>query len=362
MKILLIIPTLGLGGAQRVLVGLANRLANDNHDTTILTFTSASTQHFYTPEPDVAVVHIKTIDGSTARRLRILKTPLKIRQYLQAHPVDIILSFQDIANFATLLATLGNATPVIISERQDIRYYRYPKLRQLVRRFVYPLASRIVVQTELVRTQFADERFTDVTVIPNHIPTANPSRKLNNDISAHTQIICAGRLEPQKDFALIINACAAHPEIQEHCTISIFGEGALRAELENQIKLLGLEKTVFLRGLTNELEKKIAEADLFVLPSLYEGFPNVLAEAVANGLPSIGYQSVSGVTELIEDGQSGVVINDSSRDPHKLGEAILSIVLDPEKAATMRQQALLQSAKFNEHAVYEKWKNILAMT
>ena len=148
MNILCIIPTLGQGGAQRVLVELAEHLsATSKYQVSFLIF-KGDEKNFYKPNNQISVHCIDTVQGNSISWLAMLQTPARMRKKIKSISPDVIISFQDVANFPTLLATLGLNCRVIVSERLDPMYHSAAKIRHLMRFFLYPLANGIVVQTK----------------------------------------------------------------------------------------------------------------------------------------------------------------------------------------------------------------------
>jgi glycosyltransferase involved in cell wall biosynthesis len=104
----------------------------------------------------------------------------------------------------------------------------------------------------------------------------------------------------------------------------------------------------------------MSAADIFVLPSLYEGFPNVLAEAASIGLPCIGYSDVSGVPDLIENGVSGILLSSEQRRPADLASAIESLMNNADKRAKMGRAGSVRSERFNHFRVARQWIDVIA--
>lgn len=114
----------------------------------------------------------------------------------------------------------------------------------------------------------------------------------------------AGRLDAQKAHWVLIDAIARMPRLAGRCII--IGQGPEQLNLEARIKALGLQGRVILAGEKSDLSPWLSAMDVFVLPSLWEGLPNALLEAMALGLPCVA-SAVDGVPELIEDGKSGML-------------------------------------------------------
>jgi len=184
-----------------------------------------------------------------------------------------------------------------------------------------------------------------ITVIPNGIATPPPS--LLEDSDAVRQefgvctdaplIVCAARLESEKDIASLIEAMALVGRSSPKARCLIAGTGSLRSVLEEQIAHLGLSETVTLLGFRSDALALIAAADIFVLPSLAEPFGLALLEAMALGKPVIA-TCVGGPLEIVEEGMTGLLVPPSS--PMRMAEAMIRLLADGSMALTMGEAGL----------------------
>ena len=142
-------------------------------------------------------------------------------------------------------------------------------------------------------------------------------------------VISVGRLEPQKGYHHLLRAFARIKKTRQ-CKLVILGEGKKRGELGNLARELGIKQDVAFLGFQKNPFKYLARSDIFVLSSLWEGFPNAIIEAMACGIPVVASSCPGGVDEVIEDGFNGLLVLPA--DEKALANAILSI-LDDEKLA-----------------------------
>jgi glycosyltransferase involved in cell wall biosynthesis len=169
-------------------------------------------------------------------------------------------------------------------------------------------------------------------------------------------ITCVARLVWFKGLHTLIDALpdiiARHPDSR----VLIVGDGELRADLETQAKRLGVDHTIVFAGERDDIPQLLKISDLFVLPSLSEGLPISLLEAMATGLPLVATR-VGGIPELIEEGKNGYLV--PSSDTHALGQAILSFLDDPEKMhqAGLAGRELLEK-QFSQTAMVQKTEEL----
>lgn len=360
MRICCVIATLGAGGAEHVLTTLANQLADDGHDVSLITLEPPGSTPFYPLSEGVRVTRLGLLgDGGALRAWRMLERLRSLRRQLRvAHP-DVVVSFMDTVNVYTLLATRGQRVPVIVSERIDPAQHEIGWLRQLARSITYPLATHIVVQTEAIRAYFGGALRERTVVIPNPVERpahlAQPERP---DADGMFHIVSAGRLTHQKAHERLIAAFAQVAAEFPAWRLRIFGEGPLRPALERQVAELGLIDRVQLPGIRQDIAQELAASHVFVLPSRYEGFPNALAEALACGLPAIAYAGVSGTRELIEPGHSGLLIDDA-RPEAALAEALRGLMADPQRRAEIGRHAAAVADRYAPERVFAQWGRLL---
>jgi len=220
--------------------------------------------------------------------------------------------------------------PIIVSSRRNV--YIGKRWRELLNRWTAPLDDRVIAVCELAR-QAEIER---ARVAPDHVVTIYNGVDVNQFSAMSAQAAArirrgfgipldapllgaVGRLHPQKDFATLLAAVA---QVQEHIPtvqLLLVGDGELRGDLEAQTRLLGLSEIVTFAGHRADIPEILATLDLFVLPSLWEGMPNAVLEAMAAGLPVVA-TAVGGTPEVVVDGVTGLLV--TPRDPDALANAI----------------------------------------
>lgn len=306
MKILFFIPALNAGGSERVMVTLANQWSK-KHSITILTL--QNTPSFYQLNENVK--HIKMgLKIPREGRKRLLLLPLielkrycYLVNYLKQHHFDFVLSFTNTTNLLISFWKLFHRKQVIIlSERAD-PVARHVWLRGMILG-LYRFADAIVCQNEYVARYFTAHGYKiPLPILPNPVNF--------NDIPLETskkrrEIVTVGRLSSEKNQALLISAFSEIASRYPAYTLKIYGVGPLENILSKQIAELGLTNRVFLMGNKKRVMFEAAQSDIFVLPSNFEGFPNVLIEAMASGMPVISSDFPTGIArQLIKSGENG---------------------------------------------------------
>jgi glycosyltransferase involved in cell wall biosynthesis len=369
MRLTLIISSLFSGGAERVISIMANYWAAKGWKITILTFDDGTNQPFY--EIDSCVRHIPlSIAGESLNLFVSIWNNLKRIQILQSaiaqSKPDAVISFMDRVNVLTLLATrfsfkdasLTLNIPVIVSERIDPALYSIGRIWEQLRRWTYPLADRLVVQTQGALSYFSSGQQNCACIIPN--PVLLPTREkdtLDRRLVGRV-LISMGRLTQQKGFDLLLQAFAhlkaRHPE----WILMILGEGELRTELESLRDSLGLSGRVHLPGVVKNPNAVLVQADIFVMSSRFEGFPNSLCEAMACGRPVISTDCPSGPREIIRDGVDGILV--PNQDVEALAAAMECLMSDEEKRKRLSSRAPEVVKRFSLEKVMGMWEDVLA--
>lgn len=303
MKILLFIHALGSGGAERVLSMLANNWANNGYDIAIVTY-DTTTKQFYETDNKITLINLDLSGGSLLKK--ITNHPgriIKFRRIINELKPDIVVSFIDRTNVMILMASFGLKIPVIVSERIN-PIYNPGLIYSVLRKILYKTASYVVVQNTEQEEKF--KKFSKTLIIPNPIDIS----AINSASSPNTRqktIIAAGRLVKQKGFDVLLESFRIFVENNPLWNLKIFGQGPEKTKLEKTIKKLNLEDKAQLAGKTNELWLEMKKASIFVLSSYFEGFPNVLIEAMACKCPVIATDCASSVRELIINGENGFI-------------------------------------------------------
>ncbi len=233
-----------------------------------------------------------------------------LRREILASSPDVVISFLTTLNIRTLLATRGTEAPVIISERTNPNLEPLPWAWRVLRRFTYPMADCLVAPTQRALSFFpaAVQRLGCVIPNPVAVPQGTDCSLEAGGGRAERRVLAMGRLGWEKGFDSSIAAFAQAARRHPDWRLEIWGEGPERARLEAQAAGTGLGSRIRLPGPTHEAYQVMSQSDLFVLSSQFEGFPNVLCEAMACGLPVISFDCPSGPREIISNNLDGVLV------------------------------------------------------
>lgn len=357
------------GGAERVMAKLCNHLARTGHEVTLVTLNSASEVSFYDVSDAVRRRPLgRAVEGTGfARIFRVISWVVALRRTIAALQPDVVISFVDLTNVMVLLATRGLKAPVIVSERVDpaAHAYRLSRLDRALRYLTYPKAAQIVVQTRRAAEFFDSSPANQIITIPNPVPladvTAHPDRASSK---GRFRIIGIGRLDHQKGFDILIDSFATLAARFPDWDVVIFGQGPDRTALLDRIALHGLEGRISLMGVSRDIAEETAYSHILAFPSRYEGFPNALAEAMAVGLPTVAFEGVSGVEDLVVSGESGILVRSAqlvSENSNELfAEALAQLMTAPQLRLKMGQAAKTRAKTFQPEIVFRQWDQLIA--
>ncbi|MFC1825838.1 glycosyltransferase, partial [Thermodesulfobacteriota bacterium] len=170
-------------------------------------------------------------------------------------------------------------------------------------------------------------------------------------------IISIGRLTPQKGFSHLIKALAIVKKSGISCRLVILGEGKENSNLRKLAKKLRINDSVAFLGFQRNPYKYLRYATIFVLSSLYEGFPNVLLEALALGVPSVATRCPTGPTEIITDGVDGILV--PSADHIALADAIKQLLLDSNLRKQLREKGKKRVVEFRVEKIIRQYEEVI---
>ncbi len=354
VKVVLVNIHMRCGGAERVMAWLANQLVAAGHEVTLGTW-FVPTDDFYPLPPEVKRVGVW--DSTDASRLDFHVSRLRFMRRVRhlARDADVVLSFQTDANLATLIATVGLPTPVVVSERSTpIALEQRWRTRLMGGPLVRRRAAVFVVQTTDIAERFATMwRVTDAVVIPNApaIELAPPTQREN-------VILNVGRFAPVKDHATLIRAWARIASAHPAWKLRIIGEGPLRSDIDELIERLGVSAQTETVDPLHDIAPEYRAASIFAFPSLHEGFPNALLEAAASGCACVATNCPGGGKEILDQGRAGILV--PVGDDCAMAAALEALINDPNYREDLGRAAEESTSRFTQEKVFAQWLTVLA--
>lgn len=350
MKILFYINQIYGGGAERVITQLATTFADSGHESILVTSFEHSGEYSFSE--NVHRFSLEEVEIEQSRIRRNVTRIVKLRRIIKAERPDIVLSFMQEPNFRALFASVGLPCKNIVSVRNDpVREYA-GKLGVFVGKVLMPLlADGCVFQTKQASEWFPPRLRRKSRVIPNEV--AHDFFETKREYKEEYWV-AMGRLVPQKNYPMMIEAFAEvvkkHPEQK----LKIYGSGPERSRLDNLLSDYNLASNVMLCGRTNDVPSVLADATGFLMTSDFEGMPNALMEAMAMGLPCIATDCpCGGPADLINDGDNGLLV--PVGDARELSKKILELVRNSRRRHEIGLKAESSMIAFLPEKVFERW-------
>jgi len=361
VKLLFFISSLECGGAERVCATLCNHWAEHGWDVTLATYDDGSNPPFFPLSPRVRHVPLGLQRRSTGLVHSVLNNArrvVRLRKFVREQRPERILSFMDQTNVLALIAAAGTGIPVVVAERVDPAHHPIPVAWKVLRRLTYGRAFAIAVQTRSIAAFFPASWQARIAVIPNPVPAvAFPGGGAPQPNGARRLILAMGRLERQKGFDLLIRAFARVAAARPEWDLKILGEGSERAALEDEAARSGFPTRITLPGRNPDAAGALRSADLFVMSSRYEGFPNALCEAMACGLPVISFNCPSGPSDIVTDGVDGRLV--PAEDVDALAAAIGELTGNAPLRLALGAKATHVAARYSVERLAKRWEHVL---
>jgi GalNAc-alpha-(1->4)-GalNAc-alpha-(1->3)-diNAcBac-PP-undecaprenol alpha-1,4-N-acetyl-D-galactosaminyltransferase len=351
-KVVLINYTLNFGGAERYTSQIANFLSKKGIEVFIILLDNSTIE--YDLEKEITVIQpTKKRPQETIKKIFYFIYVFKyVRENVRKLNPTVIINT---AFPSFIMAAIGNLFPVILSIRCDpqrIGLIEGFKISNTIRKFFYKRAKVIIAQT-----QYANEILFEQFRHPNIITISNFLYEYKElKIERENEILCVGRLVKSKGQEYLLRAFSMI-HVKDWKLILV-GDGPEKSNLEQLTHSLGLSDKVSFVGNQKDVNVYYQRAKIFAFPSLTEGFPNVLLEAMSSNLACISFNCISGPSEIINDGENGFLVEVG--DIKELSEKINLLINDAAFRVSLSKQAIYVRHKYNIENIGEHYLNIIS--
>jgi len=339
MRILHVVGSLAVGGAEQLTARLLDGFKQLGHDVAAVSLFDTQNSHLerFLKQQEIPIHHLRKRIGFDPRALTGLGQVIRQFQPDIVHSHGYVLAYTLVV--ATLAGVPGQVHTIHNVAGWDMPWWGRPILSLAALIGVAPVA----VSAEVARTTRSANRI-EALVIPNGIPvesyrTAGRNRKAWRTENGFDQddllVVSVARLSPQKHHSLLLRAFARLPQNQSTQLILV-GDGPLKGALQREADALGIRGQVRFLGIREDVPDILAASDIFALSSDAEGNPLALMEAMAAGLPVVA-TAVGGVRELLTHGRDGFVVQPRNTD--SLAAALSRLIGSPEQRQSMGRDA-----------------------
>ncbi len=346
---MIFVPSLGSGGAERVACRLATELSK-RHQVYLIYYVRKEKTYFVSPGVHKVNFYIpfrQQIPGRMRRRYEIICKTIAVTWAQYKYKIDTSISFMDELNLVNILSR--GSCRKIISDRNDPA--RKSEVLYKYSLFAHRHADYAVFQTRRVQSIYGEIVRNESCIIPN--PT-----EVSCLVSScrEKRIVTVGRLHKQKNQKMLIAAFALFHKSHPGYHLHIYGEGELSNELHQAAEDSGAKDFVHFEGFKEDVHAAIADAEMFVLSSDYEGLPNALMEAMMMGHACIS-TSFAGAEELIEDGENGLLVPVGDEDA--LYKTMCRLSDNSELRERLGRAAAITAQAWTTERVARLWERIL---
>lgn len=357
--------SMGGGGAESHTLRVINHLDRARYQPILVVAArGGSYEPFLKPDIEVFGLGLDRLPSSVGRH--VLGVPALRRIIRRARP-DLVCSVMDLPNVTALTATrslVPRPRHVFCVQSPPMAGHANTVLAPLVGpalRNLYPLADRIIALSHGVKGDLVHEspRLERNTVVIHNacVDERSDVAKLAATTSQFPEtkrpvLVAAGRLVPQKDYGTMLDALVAVRE-KVDAELWILGDGFERPLIEARIRDLGLSSAVRLLGFQSAVLDYMKRADVFVLSSAYEGFGNVIVEALGVGTPVVSTDCPHGPNEIITPEVDGMLA--PVRDPRALAAALVRVLTEPELAARLRKNGPIRAEAFRAERIADEY-------
>lgn len=347
MNLVVVGPSIKMGGIERSSSTLANTFSEKGFKITFIALFPQ--EHFYNLNSNIDF--IEPSGNLNSRKLNLLRTQIWIRQLIKSINPDAILVFNYFYGAIVCLAVVGLKIDVFVSDRASPDF-KWPWHISIYNNMVFSVLAPmgLIAQTEVAaarQRKFFGKR-SRIKVIPNPVREV----QVYPETIRERQILAVGRLSDiLKGFDQLLEAYARIRN-KEWMLVFAGGDGD-GSNIQDHAISLGIGNRIRFLGKVRELDPILAQSGIFVIPSISEGFPNALCEAMAAGLPCISFDFVAGPREIITHGHDGLIVENGNIE--NLARTIDYLTSDPEERRRLGSNATKIRERLNRGKIADEY-------
>jgi len=347
-----------LGGMEKQLLGIAKGFLEEGHEVYVITLDNGKIKPFFEFDPRLKFLSINIgnslIKASLTQRVKRQK---RVFHLLKKNHICVAICFMTGAFWYSVLPARLLRIPVVLAERNGPSIYYKTRIRK-IRWIVFlsmNLSNVITVQFDSFVKKYPIYLRKKVRVISNEIPILD---NISQSKSKNLRYLFAGRFTNQKQVRELIYAFVKFHQEYPNSELTLFGEGELHKEIQLYLERGQFKNFIKIKSPTTLIASAFNDSDVLIAPSLWEGFPNIVAESLASGLPVGGFNDCEGVRDLVVNGNNGWLIERT----HPIQSLVLLLKIiyaDQNKLSYLSINAKASVIKFQTNESYKKWNKLI---
>ena len=349
MKIIQIMPEFGLAGAEIMCENLVYELAKQGENVLVVSlynYKSAITERI--EEAGIRIIYLNKRLGMD------LSMIIKLYEVFKYERPDVVHTHRHVLQYVVPAAIMAGVKRRVHTVH-NVANKEVGPFAQRINSFFYhfntvtPVALSSEIQETIIKRYGLIKR--NVPVIFNGINLQKCIVKDSYEIKGRISILHIGRFSEQKNHIELLKGFRRFNKQYTDSELVLIGDGERRSEIESFIIENGMETSVHLLGLQSKVYEYLNAADVFILPSLYEGVPMTLIEAMASGLPIIA-SNVGGIPDMLNNGTNAILIKPESKDIYK---ALVEMTGSMNLRKKYGEAAYLRSKYFSSEVMAKKY-------
>lgn len=353
MKILQVIPYFCFGGAETMCENLTYALMAMGHEVTVVSLYQQRTP--ISERMEESGVKILYLDKKLGLDLSMVP---KLMRIMRQEKPDAVHTHLDVIKYAVAAARLSGVKRCVHTVHNVAHEEAEGCLQKIINTVYFKLGWSVPValSPEVLRTivSFYGLKEAKVPMIYNGVDLEKCCPKEDYCLSDPACLLHIGRFNEQKNHEGLLEAFSIVVKRYPNCCLRLIGDGSLQEKMEAYTQELGIRDKVSFLGTRNNVYPFLREADVFLLPSKFEGMPMTIIEAMGTGLPIVA-SAVGGVPDMLEDGQSGMLV---SCEPAEIADAVCQLLDSEALRKNLGSNARLSSKQFGAEYMAQCYCNV----
>lgn len=354
MKILQVIPDLGLGGGAEVMCQSLSKELLKERGNEIVVATLFSWHTKITDDLEKEGISVYFLDKKHGVDLSLVP---KLYRIIKKHKIDVVHTHRYALQYAVPAAIMAGVK-MRVHTVHNVADKEMGKNKRLLAKTFYRFFHVVPVAiSPIIKDSISYEyklKAEKIPMIYNGIDLAKCKEKMLYDLSTPVEVVHLGRMTNQKNQMEIFKAASILKDRNLNIHFSLYGEGELENDYKRAVLRMKLENEISFCGLSDNIYPILQKADIFILPSKYEGMPISLIEAMGSALPIIA-SNVGGIPDMISDGENGIIISPNAND---LADAISRLIKDQDLRQILGHKAKQDSNRFSSYFMAQEYLNV----